>query len=363
MSQGRTSVPIVTNAASDEETTSTGVPKGIDARNVTAWFVAHAANVVPPLRFELIAGGRSNLTYRVDDAAGHAWVLRRPPLGHVLPTAHDVGREHRIISALAPTDVPVPGVVGLCDDEAVNGAPFYVMDFVDGAILRGREVAEPLSRATRVHASHQIADVLARIHAVDPDAVGLGELGRKEAYIERQLRRWHRQWEGAKTRDLPVVDEVHAALAERIPEQGPAAIVHGDYRLDNCLVGADGTITAVLDWELCTLGDPLADVGLLLVYWSEPGDSYTALGDSATVLDGFLTRAELSARYAERSGRDLSDVDYYVAFGYWKLACILEGVHARYRAGVMGEASDFEGFGHQVELLARAAHSTLARVA
>jgi aminoglycoside phosphotransferase (APT) family kinase protein len=353
-------VPTVTNAASDEETTATGAPEGIDAGNVTEWFVAHATGVVPPLSFRLIAGGRSNLTYRVDDRAGHTWVLRRPPLGHVLPTAHDMGREHRIISALAPTDVPVPGVVGLCEDEAVNGAAFYVMEFVEGAILRDRATAEALDHDGRVRAGHQIADVLARIHAVDPDAVGLGELGRKEAYVERQLRRWHRQWEGSKTRDLPVVDEVHGALAERVPEQGPAAIVHGDYRLDNCLVAPDGTIAAVLDWELCTLGDPLADVGLLLVYWSERDDGYTALGESATGLDGFPTRAELSARYAERSGRDLSDVDYYVAFGYWKLACILEGVYARYRAGVMGEASGFEGFGQQVELLAQAAHRTLA---
>jgi aminoglycoside phosphotransferase (APT) family kinase protein len=362
MSQARTSVPTVTDAASDEETTATGGdPKGIHAANVTEWFVAHAADVVPPLSFQLIAGGRSNLTYRVDDAAGHAWVLRRPPLGHVLPTAHDMGREHRIISALAPTDVPVPEVVGLCDDEAVNGASFYVMEFVEGAILRDRAAAEPLGHDARVHAGEQIADVLARIHDVDVDAVGLGELGRKEAYIERQLRRWHRQWEGSKTRELPVVDEVHAALSEKIPEQGPAAIVHGDYRLDNCLVAPDGSIAAVLDWELCTLGDPLADMGLLLVYWSEPADGYAALGDSATLLDGFPTRAELSARYAERSGRDLSDVDYYVAFGYWKLACILEGVHARYRAGVMGESGGVDVFGQQVELLAQAAHSTLAR--
>ncbi|HEV7757836.1 MAG TPA: phosphotransferase family protein [Acidimicrobiales bacterium] len=338
------------------------VPTGIDAGNVTEWFVAHAPGVAPPLTFRLIAGGRSNLTYRVEDTAGHAWVLRRPPLGHVLPTAHDMGREHRIISALAPTDVPVPGVIGLCDDEAVNGAPFYVMDFVEGAVLRGQDVTAALGPEARAHAGHQIPDVLARIHAVDPDAVGLGELGRKEAYIERQLRRWHRQWEGSKTRELPVVDEVHAALSERIPEQGPAAIVHGDYRLDNCLVGPDGAITAVLDWELCTLGDPLADVGLLLVYWSEPGDGYTALGDSATLLDGFPTRAQLSERYAERSGRDLSQVDYYVAFGYWKLACILEGVYARYRAGVMGEASGFEAFGQQVEMLAQAAHRTLERL-
>jgi len=336
---------------------------GIDEAKVTAWFEANAPGATPPLSFALIAGGRSNLTFRVDDAAGHAWVLRRPPLGHVLATAHDMSREHRIISALAPTDVPVPGVVGLCEDVEVNGAPFYVMDFAEGAVLRNRAEGEALDVAARKHAGDQIADVLARIHAVDVDAVGLGDLGRKEAYLERQLKRWHRQWEQSKTRELPVVDEVHAILAARQPKQGPAAIVHGDYRLDNCLVGPDGSITAVLDWELCTLGDPLADVGLLLVYWSEPGDNGAALGDSATLLDGFPSRAELKAAYATASGRDLGEIDYYMAFGYWKLACILEGVYARYRAGVMGKSDGFEPFAGQVEVLAQAARNTIEGMA
>ncbi len=340
-------------------TADTAAPKGIDVARVTGWFEANAPEVAPPLRFDLIAGGRSNLTYRVTDSAGRAWVLRRPPLGQVLATAHDMGREHRIISALAPTDVPVAPVVGLCTDEAVNGAPFYVMDFVEGVVARNAEAARTLDVAARARAGEQIPEVLARIHAVDPDAVGLGDLGRKEGYIERQLRRWHGQWEKSKTRELPVVDEVHAALAARVPEQGPAAIVHGDYRLDNCLLRPDGTIAAVLDWELCTLGDPLADVGLLLVYWTDRGDPSPALMEAATTLEGFPSRAELVERYAERSGRDLSAVDYYVAFGYWKLACILEGVYARYKGGVMGESSGFEGFAAQVEMLARAAQATI----
>ncbi|HEY8545453.1 MAG TPA: phosphotransferase family protein [Acidimicrobiales bacterium] len=337
--------------------------KGIDAEKVTAWFVQHAPGVQPPLDFELITGGRSNLTFRVQDAAGQRWVLRRPPLGHVLATAHDMGREHRIQSALAATDVPVAPIVGLCTDEEVNGAPFYVMEFVDGLILRGRAVGEELDVAARKHAGDQMASVLARIHAVDVDAVGLGDLGRKDAYLERQLKRWHRQWEQSKTRELPVVDEVHAELAARAPEQGAATIVHGDYRLDNCLIGKDGSIKAVLDWELCTLGDPLADVGLLLVYWTDPEDEAAALGDSATTLEGFPSRAELTAAYAEASGRDLSGIDYYVAFGYWKLACILEGVLARYRAGVMGDQGGVELFERQVEFLAGAAHATIERLA
>jgi aminoglycoside phosphotransferase (APT) family kinase protein len=341
-------------------TAGTDTPKGIDATRVTAWFRAHASDVAPPLAFELIAGGRSNLTYRVTDAAGHAWVLRRPPLGQVLATAHDMGREHRIISALAPTDVPVAPVVGLCTDEAVNGAPFYVMDFVDGLVARNAEAATTLDMSARARAGEQIAEVLARIHAVDPDAVGLGDLGRKEGYIERQLKRWYGQWQKSKTRDLPVVDEVHAALAARVPEQGPASIVHGDYRLDNCLLRPDGTIAAVLDWELCTLGDPLADVGLLLVYWTDRDESSPALLEAATTLDGFPSRGQIVERYAEVSGRDVSDVDYYVAFGYWKLACILEGVYARYKGGVMGDASGFEGFARQVEILAEMAKATVA---
>jgi aminoglycoside phosphotransferase (APT) family kinase protein len=340
-------------------TPATEAPKGVDVARVTAWFQAHAPEVTPPLSFELIAGGRSNLTYRVTDAAGHAWVLRRPPLGQVLATAHDMGREHRIISALAATDVPVAPVVGLCEDEAVNGAPFYVMGFVDGLVARDAAAAQALDVDARARAGDQIPDVLARIHAVDPDAVGLGDLGRREGYVERQLKRWYGQWQKSKTRDLPVVDEVHDALAARVPEQGPAAIVHGDYRLDNCLLAPDGTIAAVLDWELCTLGDPLADVGLLLVYWTEPGDRHPALLDASTTLEGFPTRAAVIERYAAASGRDVSDVDYYVAFGYWKLACILEGVYARYRGGVMGESSGFEGFARQVEILADAARSTV----
>ncbi len=346
----------------DASTADTAAPRGIDAANVTRWFTEHAAGVEPPLRFSLIAGGRSNLTYRVTDAAGHAWVLRRPPLGQVLATAHDMGREHKIISALAPTDVPVAPVVGLCMDEAVNGAPFYVMDFVEGLIARGLEAGRLLSVEAQDRVGHQLPDVLARIHAVDPDAVGLGDLGRKEGYIARQLKRWYAQWENSKTRELAVVDEVHDALAARIPPQGPAAIVHGDYRLDNCIISPDGTIAAVLDWELCTLGDPLADVGLLIVYWNDPGEA-SVLPDAAHTLTALPTKAELVARYAAASGRDVSQVDYYVAFGYWKLACILEGVYARYRGGVMGDASGYEGFAAQVEMLASQARASIEGLA
>jgi aminoglycoside phosphotransferase (APT) family kinase protein len=280
----------------------------------------------------------------------------------VLATAHDMGREHRIISALGPTDVPVPAVVGLCTDESVNGAPFYVMDYVDGHVLRDATAAKALTVEQRANAGISIIDVLASIHAVDPDAVGLGELGRKDGYIERQLKRWYGQFQKSKTRELPAIDEVHDALSARIPEQGKAAIVHGDYRLDNCMTDDDGSIIAVLDWELCTLGDPLADLGLLMVYWTEPNDEQAALLTSPTAVDGFPSRKELLDRYAEISGRDLSQIDFYTAFGYWKLACIVEGVYARYVGGAMGKASGFEGFAQQVTKMAEAAKAAVERL-
>ena len=339
--------------------------EGVDVEGVTAWFVEHVPAVAPPLTFDLIAGGHSNLTFKVTDTAGHDWVLRRPPLGQVLATAHDMGREHRIISALRPTDVPVAPAVGLCTDLDVNGAPFYVMDFVDGTIVRDASVGEQLTLDQRLAASESIVDVLARIHAVDIDQVGLSDLSRHEGYIERQLKRWYGQFENSKTRELPLLEQVYESLLSEVPEQGPATIVHGDYRLDNCMIGADGRINAVLDWEICTLGDPLADVGLLQVYWSDPGDPALAAGGGATVLDGFLRRERLMERYAAASGRDLSGIDYYVAFGYWKLACIIEGVYARYIGGAMGRrgsADDFAFFGEQVVTLVERARQAIGRL-
>jgi aminoglycoside phosphotransferase (APT) family kinase protein len=344
------------------ETTGAGV-KGIDAANVTAWFEANVPGATGPLAFDLIAGGHSNLTYGVTDASGGRYVLRRPPLGHVLATAHDMSREHKIISALGPTDVPVAPALGLCTDETVNGAPFYVMDFVDGRVLRDATAAQAVTPEARRNASLSIADTLARIHAVDPDAVGLGDLGKKEGYIARQLKRWYGQFQQSQTRDLPKVDEVHAALVARIPDQGPATIVHGDYRLDNCMTDDDGNVIAVLDWEICTLGDPLADVGLLMVYWTEATDASPMLLTAPTTVEGFLSRKEVLDRYAESSGRDLSQIDFYIAFGYWKLACIVEGVYARYVGGAMGsDASGFEGFAVQVERCAEAAADAVARL-
>lgn len=332
--------------------------EGIDVDGLTTWFVDNIPGAAPPLSFQLIAGGHSNLTFRVTDTGSHAWVLRRPPLGQVLATAHDMGREHRVISALGPTDVPVPPAEGLCTDETVNGAPFYVMGFVEGKVIRDSSAAQALSVEERRAAGESIIDVLAAIHAVDVDSVGLGDLGRREGYIERQLKRWYGQFQKSKTRELPAVDETYHRLLGHIPAQGPATIVHGDYRLDNCLLAEDGRIAAVLDWEICTLGDPLADVGLLQVYWAEPDQAASALVPAPTALEGFPRRKELLERYAEASGRDLSDIDYYFAFGMWKLACIIEGVYARYMAGAMGSGGNqtqHDVFGAQVAVLADAA--------
>lgn len=324
-------------AEGTEENEATGTP-GIDASAVTAWLSARTP-VDPPLQFERIVGGLSNLTFRVTDEGGRCWVLRRPPLGHVLATAHDMGREARILTALAPTAVPVPPVVDLCTDVDVNGAPFYVMDHVDGIVASSSAAAAPLGVAERRVAGESLVDVLATIHSVDVDAVGLGDLGRREAYVERQLSRWQRQWDATRDVEVPEMDELHSRLTASVPEQGPATIVHGDYRLDNCLIRPDGSVAAVLDWELCTLGDPMADLGLLFVYWAETGDTFRVNDDAATLLEGFPTRADLLARYGSATGRDTSTIGYHVALGYWKLACILQGVIVRFRQGAMGDGS------------------------
>jgi aminoglycoside phosphotransferase (APT) family kinase protein len=340
------------------------IPDGIEPPGLEAWFEANVPGVELPLAFERISGGRSNLTYSVADAAGNRWALRRPPLGERLASAHDMSREHRIIAALQDTDVPVPPAIGLCEDDSVNGAPFYVMGWVGGPILRSKADGEIFPEEfDRRAIGERVVDTLVALHAVDPDAVGLGALAKKEDYVARQLHRWHGQWEKQHTRELPLVDEVHARLAARIPEQGPATIVHGDYRLDNMILAPSGEVAAVVDWELCTLGDPLADVGLLLVYWGEEGDELVPLLEPATMLPGFPTRDQVRERYAERSGRDLSEIDFYVALGLWKLAIILEGVFARTMAGQYGKADDgSREFARIVERLVEAADEAESRL-
>ena len=346
------------------EATRAEVPDGIDRAELENWFEANVDSAEPPLRFQKISGGHSNLTYEVSDSTGRRWALRRPPLGKRLGSAHDMGREQKVVSALAGTNVPVAPIAGFCTDESVNDAPFYVMEFVEGPILRSQaEAEEHFDEAGRRAIGERVADTLVDIHAVDVDAVGLGDLGKKEDYVARQLHRWRGQWEKSKARDLPVVDEVHDRLLARIPEQGPATIVHGDYRLDNMILAESGEVAAVVDWELCTLGDPLADVGLLYVYWAQPGDQLTALMQPPTLAPGFPSRDELMQRYAERSGRDVGQLDFYVALARWKLAIILEGVYSRYAAGQYGKTDQgIEEFAKSVEDLANAAAEAEVRL-
>jgi aminoglycoside phosphotransferase (APT) family kinase protein len=339
--------------------------QGIDVLRVSAWLEANIGGATGPFDFTLIAGGRSNLTYTVTGSDGGRFVLRRPPLGHVLATAHDMAREHRIISAVGTTGVPVPAALGVCTDDAVNGAPFYVMGFVDGVVLDSPDKAALLPEPLRRPASEHLIDVLADLHAVDVDAVGLGDLARREGYVERQLKRWTTQWANSKTRELPAIDEVAERLSRHVPVQQGVVIAHGDYRFGNCLtdVGA-GRIAAVLDWELCTLGDPLADVGYLSVYWTDPGGTARRANDPSGQ-PGFPTYAELLERYATRTGRDVTGIDYYVAFSSWRLAVISEGVYARYLHGAMGDQLDqaaLDGFKVGTENLAVAALDAVRRL-
>jgi aminoglycoside phosphotransferase (APT) family kinase protein len=325
----------------------------------------NVADVELPLRFTLIAGGRSNLTFQVDDATGHRWALRRPPVSHVLPTAHDMSREHRIISALGPAGVPVATAVGLCTDEAVNQAPFYVMEFVDGHILRSAEqVTAAFDEQTRPSIGIHLADTLASLHTIDPDDVGLGDLARRDGYIERQLKRWREQFRNGLVNGDDyggLVERVATELGERIPEQVGLGIVHGDYRLDNTVFDDRGQVRAILDWELCTLGDPMADVGLLMVYWNDRSDTDSPIGASATTAPGMSTRQDMLERYAKTSGRDVSAIPFYTAFGYWKLACIMQGVYARYLGGAgAGDSGTVDLYPTTVRRLATTAAEALA---
>lgn len=336
--------------------------KGIDEPKVGAWLDAHIEGSRGPYTYELIAGGRSNITFRVTDANGRVMVLRRPPLGHVLATAHDMAREHRIISAVGQTDVPVPRTLGLCEDTDVNGAPFYVMDYVEGVVLDSPDKGRLLPENLRTIAAEDLIDVLADLHAVDIDAVGLGNLAKREGYVERQVKRWSTQWENSKTRELPAIEEVSHLLAASIPQQQGVAIAHGDFRFGNCLTNLEtGRVAAVLDWELCTLGDPLADLGYVGIYWTDPGLPLRRHNDPSG-LPGFCSFDHLVQRYATKTGRDVSNIGYYKAFASFRLAVISEGVYARYLHGAMGDQNiDLEPMKLGTEMLAEDALAALQK--
>jgi len=309
---------------------------GIVTENVSEWFVRELDNVVLPLEFDLIGGGNSNITYRVTDAHRRQFVLRRPPLSQVLPTAHDMRREYRVLRALSSTNVPVPAPLAFCEDDHVTDAPFYVMEYVDGAVIHDLSAAPSLlSETSRATLGDELVDVLADIHAVPVTPSGLDGYGRRSGYVERQLRRWMNQWNESSTRPLPEIEAVHAALLQRIPTEMEATLIHGDFGIHNVLVDHDGHIRAVLDWELSTLGDPRADLGQLIARWTPLGPESGAIEPPASTLPGFPSAEHLIRRYGERSPEGIVAIDYFVALAYWKLACIAGGVYARFSGGAM----------------------------
>ena len=320
------------------------IPRGIDAQNLEPWLEQHIAVAQPPFTYELIVAGGSNLSYRIKDSKGNQWALRRPPEGKRIATAHDMNREWQVIKALQNTPVPVPEAVALCEDEQILGAPFYVMEFVEGHILRSLEDIQGQSSEFCTQATESLIDVQVALHTLDFEAVGLGQLGKRDGYLQRQLKRWSRQVASDQVRDLPLLFELHDNLLANTPTaKTPVGIVHGDFRFDNTVLSDNGKICAVLDWELCTLGDVCADFAWSLMYWADPDDKHGFIPNSPTLYDLLPKRAQVAASYCEKTGFDLSSLDFYRAFSWWKMACIVEGVSARMMrgsAGGMGGSSD-----------------------
>jgi len=308
-------------------------PPGLDTERVGGWLAAHAS-LEGPLTFTRIGEGQSNLTFRVVDGDGRQIVLRRPPLGAILPSAHDVAREYRVLAALASAGARTPRPIALCEDAGVTGAPFYTMEFVEGDTLVTVAAAGRLSPEQRADVGRGLARTLAEFHALDVDEIGLSDFRRPESLVSRQLRRWQRQWDSSKTRELPAIDRLARHFASRLPDESETVLVHGDYHLGNAVIGGEGSIRAVVDWELCSTGDPLADVGLMVAYWGEFGAG-AAGGDGlfrepVTLLPGFLDARELALVYAHESQRPIEDLGFWVAFAYWKVAIIVEGVYRRW---------------------------------
>lgn len=312
-------------------------PEGLRLEPLAAWMQDQGMEVdaSAPLRAELLAGGRSNISYRLIDVTGRDWVLRRPPLGHILPSAHDMGREFRVLAGLSSVGFPVPRPVAECTDVQVIGAPFLLMDYVAGRVIDDGVKASALDPAEASDICRSLTDTLVDLHAVDPGQAGLDSLGRPEGYLTRQVGRWTQQWELTRTRDLADVDALAAALAEQVATvpSMPGSIVHGDYRIDNTILAADApAVRAVLDWEMSTLGDPVSDLAIMLVYWTDPGDSLRAevpVAQHITDQPGFWNRAQIIDRYTERSGRSLDHLDFCTALACFKLAVIMESILAR----------------------------------
>lgn len=321
-----------------------------DAAALRQWLASHLGSTVgDELVVQPISGGRSNPTYSVADGE-NSWVLRRPPFGHVLPTAHDMGREYRVLTALRDTAVPVPRTVGLCKDPSVIGAEFYVMEKLDGTTLRTPRETAQLSRDERAALSDSMVDLLVELHSIDPADVGLADWGRPDGYLERQLGRWKRQWEHSVTSPRPEVDELYSVLASTIPSSHLPGIVHGDFKIDNLMVDRkDPTrIIGLLDWEMSTVGDTLTDVGILCSFWDHAGEFHNPITAGATALEGFPRREALTRRYGALRGIDVHSLEWYLVFADFKIAVILEGIHARYLHGDTDAGDDFAGVGAMV---------------
>ena len=345
----------------------TQLHEGYDIPAVEAWIAANIPSLTPPFTWTRLPGGHSNLTYKIVALDGAEAVIRRPPMGELLPKAHDMGREWSLIKALGPTAGPVPAALGFCETPEVTGAWFYVMGVVNGRPLyNADDCLEWVAPENRVTLAHSFIDVLADLHSLDPDELGLGDLGKKENYVGRQLKTWYRSWTASiepAQYDDPRAHELQRYFLEHMPDQGPAKVVHGDYGLHNCLIGADGTVAAVVDWEISTLGDPLADLAYALNQWSEPGDPVLAGPGGPTSLPGFPSRAYLADRYAARTGRDLTMLDFYVGFNRWKTAAIVHGVYARYMEGKKStEGVDVETLRLRIGLALDSAEQAIERL-
>jgi aminoglycoside phosphotransferase (APT) family kinase protein len=291
-----------------------------------------------PVSVRRIGEGRSNLTFAVV-RGNRTYVLRRPPLGELPETAHDMGREYRVLSALANTPVRAPRVVLACLDPAVIGVPFYLMEVVDGVVIRDA-IPPAFPPPTRRGLGFEMIDALAELHLVDYEAAGLGSLGRPQGYTERQVRRWTKQWAVMQTRQLPDIEVVREWLEVNVPASTPVAVVHGDYKMDNVVFAHEppARLLAILDWEMATLGDPLADLGYLMVFWPEVGEEEVRGLTQPTQEPGFPRRAELLARYEERTGFAMTDLTFYRTLALWKLAILSEGLYKRYLAGGVDDA-------------------------
>ena len=347
-------------------------PPGIRTPQLLAWLAERLTefdtSAAPAYR--LLAGGRSNVTYAVTDAAGGRWALRRPPLGHVMPTAHDMSREFRVLQGLARVGFPAPAVWVLCEDDSVIGAPFMLMDFVDGRVIGTSEDARGLSADEAAGVSRTLVQGLARLHQVDVAAAGLADFGRPQGYLQRQVTRWGQQWSITKTRELASIDTLQTWLTEQVrdlPDDSPWSLVHGDYRLDNVILTPElSRLLAVLDWEMSTLGDPVADLAIALVYWTQAGDGLRAgipVAQGVTSRPGFWTRQQVAEGYAVISGSDLRNLDLCVVLACFKLAVIMESIHFRNVGGnqIGATAERGEDMGAATEALAQLGLQVISR--